>query len=72
MDRYAGHTFTLQIRRDLDALQRATSRFKCSEKPIESGYVVYSLKAKQRLLRVNANAIETFNLTSCEVAQKWH
>jgi len=35
---------------------------------IESGYVVYSPEAKQRLLRVNAYTIETFNLTSCEVA----
>lgn len=37
---------------------------------IESGYVVYSLEAKQRLLRVSAETIETFNLTSCEVAQE--
>ncbi|VVN71311.1 hypothetical protein PS710_00447 [Pseudomonas fluorescens] len=30
---------------------------------IESGYVVYSPEAKQRLLRVNPHTIETFNLT---------
>ena len=35
---------------------------------IESGYVVYSPEAKQRLLKVSADTIETFNLTSCEVA----
>jgi len=34
----------------------------------ESGYVVYSPEAKQRLLSVRAYTIETFNLTSCEVA----
>lgn len=37
---------------------------------IESGYVVYSPQAKQRLLNVRAYTIETFNLTSCEVAQE--
>lgn len=37
---------------------------------IESGYVVYSPEAKQRLLRVNPHTIETFNLTSCEVARE--
>lgn len=37
---------------------------------IESGYVVYSPEAKQRLLRVSASTIETFNLTSCEVARE--
>jgi nicotinamide-nucleotide amidase len=37
---------------------------------IESGYVVYSPEAKQRLLRVSADTIETFNLTSCEVARE--
>ncbi len=37
---------------------------------IESGYVVYSPEAKQRLLRVSAQTIETFNLTSCEVARE--
>lgn len=37
---------------------------------IESGYVVYSPEAKQRLLNVKASTIETFNLTSCEVAQE--
>ncbi|MDZ5436151.1 CinA family protein [Pseudomonas fluorescens] len=37
---------------------------------IESGYVVYSPEAKQRLLRVSPDTIETFNLTSCEVAQE--
>ncbi|VVN92594.1 CinA family protein [Pseudomonas fluorescens] len=35
---------------------------------IESGYVVYSPQAKQRLLSVSPETIETFNLTSCEVA----
>lgn len=35
---------------------------------IESGYVVYSPQAKQRLLHVSPNTIETFNLTSVEVA----
>ncbi|VVN27023.1 Nicotinamide-nucleotide amidohydrolase PncC [Pseudomonas fluorescens] len=35
---------------------------------IESGYVVYSPEAKQRLLNVSPETIETFNLTSCEVA----
>ena len=37
---------------------------------IESGYVVYSPEAKQRLLGVNPHTIETFNLTSCEVARE--
>lgn len=37
---------------------------------IESGYVVYSPEAKQRLLRVSPDTIETFNLTSCEVARE--
>jgi PncC family amidohydrolase len=37
---------------------------------IESGYVVYSPEAKQRLLRVRAETIKTFNLTSCEVARE--
>lgn len=37
---------------------------------IESGYVVYSPEAKQRLLRVSPYTIETFNLTSCEVASE--
>lgn len=37
---------------------------------IESGYVVYSPEAKQRLLNVSPNTIETFNLTSCEVARE--
>lgn len=37
---------------------------------IESGYVVYSPQAKQRLLRVSAYTIKTFNLTSCEVARE--
>lgn len=35
---------------------------------IESGYVVYSPEAKQRLLNVSPKTIEAFNLTSCEVA----
>jgi nicotinamide-nucleotide amidase len=37
---------------------------------IESGYVVYSPEAKQRLLRVKPSTIATFNLTSCEVARE--
>ncbi|VVN80815.1 CinA family protein [Pseudomonas fluorescens] len=37
---------------------------------IESGYVVYSPAAKQRLLGVNPATIATFNLTSCEVARE--
>lgn len=37
---------------------------------IESGYVVYSPEAKQRLLSVSPYTIETFNLTSCEVARE--
>lgn len=37
---------------------------------IESGYVVYSPEAKQRLLNVSPNTIQTFNLTSCEVARE--
>lgn len=37
---------------------------------IESGYVVYSPEAKQRLLKVRAHTINTFNLTSCEVARE--
>ncbi|MFJ4132685.1 CinA family protein [Pseudomonas cyclaminis] len=37
---------------------------------IESGYVVYSPEAKQRLLKVRAYTINTFNLTSCEVARE--
>jgi len=37
---------------------------------IESGYVVYSPEAKQRLLRVNPETIARFNLTSCEVARE--
>lgn len=37
---------------------------------IESGYVVYSPEAKQRLLNVSPTTIETFNLTSCEVARE--
>lgn len=37
---------------------------------IECGYVVYSPQAKQRLLNVNPFTIETFNLTSCEVARE--
>lgn len=46
-----------------------------SEKPgtgsvLESGYVVYSPEAKQRLLGVNPNTIEHFGLTSQEVARE--
>ncbi|BBP65163.1 hypothetical protein PHLH5_27040 [Pseudomonas sp. Cab53] len=37
---------------------------------IESGYVVYSPEAKQRLLGVSPRTIDTFNLTSCEVAEE--
>ena len=37
---------------------------------IESGYVVYSPEAKQRLLKVSPLTIKTFNLTSCEVARE--
>ncbi|UVL01082.1 CinA family protein [Pseudomonas sp. B21-048] len=37
---------------------------------IESGYVVYSPEAKQRLLNVSPHTIKTFNLTSCEVARE--
>ncbi|MBT2298426.1 CinA family protein [Pseudomonas fluorescens] len=37
---------------------------------IESGYVVYSPEAKQRLLGVNPCTIDTFNLTSREVAEE--
>ena len=36
---------------------------------IESAYVVYSPEAKQRLLKVRAHTINTFNLTSCEVGR---
>jgi nicotinamide-nucleotide amidase len=35
---------------------------------LESGYVVYSPEAKQRILHVNAQTIETYGLTSEEVA----
>ncbi|MBT2339888.1 MULTISPECIES: CinA family protein [Pseudomonas] len=37
---------------------------------IESGYVVYSPEAKQRLLGVRSRTIDTFNLTSREVAEE--
>lgn len=37
---------------------------------IESGYVVYSPEAKQRLLGVSPRTIKTFNLTSREVAEE--
>ncbi|WP_024618526.1 CinA family protein [Pseudomonas kilonensis] len=37
---------------------------------IESGYVVYSPEAKQRLLGVSPHTIDTFNLTSREVAEE--
>ncbi|SDO98349.1 amidohydrolase, PncC family [Pseudomonas arsenicoxydans] len=37
---------------------------------IECGYVVYSPQAKQRLLHVSPRTIETFNLTSVEVARE--
>lgn len=37
---------------------------------VESGYVVYSPEAKQRLLGVSADTIRWFNLTSNEVARE--
>jgi nicotinamide-nucleotide amidase len=37
---------------------------------IECGYVVYSPQAKQRVLHVSPQTIETFNLTSVEVARE--
>ncbi|MCB2255027.1 CinA family protein [Pseudomonas chlororaphis] len=37
---------------------------------VDSGYVVYSAEAKQRLLDVRPQTIATFNLTSCEVARE--
>lgn len=37
---------------------------------IESGYVVYSPEAKQRLLGVSPRTIDTFNLTSRQVAEE--
>lgn len=37
---------------------------------IECGYVVYSPQAKQRLLHVKPHTIDTFNLTSVEVARE--
>lgn len=37
---------------------------------LESGYVVYSPEAKQRILHVNAKTIETYGLTSEEVASE--
>lgn len=37
---------------------------------IECGYVVYSPQAKQRVLHVSAHTINTFNLTSVEVARE--
>jgi PncC family amidohydrolase len=37
---------------------------------IECGYVVYSPQAKQRLLHVSEYTIETYNLTSVEVARE--
>lgn len=37
---------------------------------IECGYVVYSPQAKQRVLHVSLRTIETFNLTSVEVARE--
>lgn len=35
---------------------------------LETGYVVYSVEAKRRVLNVNQYTIDTFNLTSVEVA----
>ncbi|WNW10280.1 CinA family protein [Pseudomonas sp. DTU_2021_1001937_2_SI_NGA_ILE_001] len=37
---------------------------------LESGYVVYSPHAKQRLLGVSMHTVEQFNLTSVEVARE--
>lgn len=37
---------------------------------IECGYVVYSPQAKQRVLHVSPHTIETYNLTSVEVARE--
>ena len=37
---------------------------------LESGFVVYSPEAKQRLLKVSAQTIETYGLTSEEVARE--
>jgi PncC family amidohydrolase len=37
---------------------------------IECGYVVYSPQAKHRVLHVSPHTIETFNLTSVEVARE--
>lgn len=37
---------------------------------LESGYVVYSPQAKQRLLGVSLKTVERFNLTSTEVARE--
>ncbi|MCF4996596.1 nicotinamide-nucleotide amidohydrolase family protein [Pseudomonas syringae] len=46
------------------------SEIKGTGELIESGYVVYSPEAKQRLLNVSAKTIDTFGLTSCEVARE--
>lgn len=46
------------------------SEVKGSGEFIECGCVVYSPQAKQRLLHVSAPTIETFNLTSVEVARE--
>ncbi len=39
---------------------------------LDSGFVVYSPKAKNRLLHVSFETVETFGLTSEEVAGKFH
>jgi nicotinamide-nucleotide amidase len=41
----------------------------CDE-ALESGYVIYSTKAKQRLLGISLRTVEHFNLTNNEVARK--
>ncbi|WP_460125980.1 CinA family protein [Pseudomonas sp. S2_C03] len=52
------------------AIVMLLSEVEGSGEVIECGYVVYSPQAKQRLLHVNPHTIETFNLTSVEVASE--
>ncbi|AAY93953.1 CinA family protein [Pseudomonas protegens] len=52
------------------AIVMALSKVEGSGELIECGYVVYSPQAKQRLLHVSAQTIETYNLTSVEVAEE--
>ncbi|MNI19653.1 Nicotinamide-nucleotide amidohydrolase PncC [compost metagenome] len=52
------------------AIVMLLSEVEGSGEVIECGYVVYSPRAKQRLLHVSAQTIETFNLTSVEVASE--